>query len=371
MPTIPAGVWQADSAWFMNLQPGEKVRLLVFVHETRPWSFVGEQSLQADPNGMLLVQFQPGFSTDKIVIAAAIGDKTSRVVVASELVPQGEDTVVNAFFKTCQNSQPTRLSIGALASILQNGTLLQTGNSTQPLSAGTQVKIVDGPECTGDNSWQWNMFTSSGLSGRILETDASTYFLEPVTATGQQEYFTDNFSDKASGWEEKTWSDDNSSKSYLDGKYHIKIPPSKIMIADPYSPAGIVSDTVIAVSAEVVTKSGSGDFGVVCRYQDIDSFYGLTIAENGKYFIYKYQNSEYTELKSGNTRIWLAEYPNAAYLTAACIGNQFTFSVSDEVLAQVSDATFTSGGVGLIASTGDNGNFEAAFDDFQLWVIKR
>ena len=40
--------------------------------------------------------------------------------------------------------------------------------------------------------------------------------------------------------------------------------------------------------------AGDGDFGVICRYQDIDNFYGLEVSEDGYFSIWKYVDGEFS-----------------------------------------------------------------------------
>jgi len=53
-------------------------------------------------------------------------------------------------------------------------------------------------------------------------------------------------------------------------------------------------------------------------------------------------------------------------LNAAAVGNRLLIGVHDVLLADVTDDSFTSGKVGLIAGTLDKTGLTIAFDDFQV-----
>jgi len=184
MPLQPAGVWKNDSAWFAGLQPGEKVRLLVFAGDPQ-WEFLGEQALQADLNGMLLVQFERGISQSQTVIAAADGEKSGRVILSSKSVLLGAETVVNAFFKSCAGGKPTRLVKNGSAVVLQDSFPLYKENFIQDsgiiarLKKNDTVRLVGNAFCTGGNGWLWNIQAPDGTGGWAREGDAAAYFLEP------------------------------------------------------------------------------------------------------------------------------------------------------------------------------------------------
>ena len=52
------------------------------------------------------------------------------------------------------------------------------------------------------------------------------------------------------------------------------------------------------------------------------------------------------------------------HLRADCIGNTLTFYVNGFPISQVNDATLTSGEVGLLAGTFDEGGVDIIFDQF-------
>ena len=184
MPLQPGSVWKDDSAWFIGLQPGEKVRLLVFAGDPQ-WKFLGEQALQADRNGRLLVQFEHGLSQSQTVIAAADGEKSGRVILSSKPVLFGAETVVNAFFKSCAGGMPTRLVQNGSAVVLQDDLPLYKENFIQDsgiiarLKKNVIVRLVGNAFCTDVNGWLWNIQAPDGTGGWVSEGDTTTYFLEP------------------------------------------------------------------------------------------------------------------------------------------------------------------------------------------------
>jgi hypothetical protein len=112
-----------------------------------------------------------------------------------------------------------------------------------------------------------------------------------------------------------------------------------------------------------VVTTGAGDFGILCRYQDEGNFYGLEITEDGYFSIWKYENSEYTNLSEWEYSDWIPIDGSVVALSAACLGNTLALAVDGYVILEIQDSSFTEGDIGLIAGTWDEGGLTMGYDN--------
>jgi hypothetical protein len=128
-------------------------------------------------------------------------------------------------------------------------------------------------------------------------------------------------------------------------------------------------DVIVEVDAYVVNSAGDGDFGLICRYQDIDNFYGLEVSEDGYYSIWKYVNGEHIYLWEEQWRYlpFELDYGYNVHLTASCVGNTLTLAVDSELLAEAVDNDLGWGDVGMIAGTWDIPTLMIGFDNFVVY----
>jgi S1-C subfamily serine protease len=130
--------------------------------------------------------------------------------------------------------------------------------------------------------------------------------------------------------------------------------------------AGVdLGDVIIDVDSYVVSPAGDADFGVICRYQDLDNFYGLEVSEDGYYSIWKYVDGEFSYMWEQGWHYLPFElnYQDNVHITAACVGDTLTLAVDGELLAEVVDSDLTSGDVGMIAGTWDVPELIIGFDN--------
>ena len=173
--------------------------------------------------------------------------------------------------------------------------------------------------------------------------------------------FQDDFSDPNSGWE--VISDSDSAVGYANGTYEVSVFQPKYLTWSYLVPS--YDDTVLRVDAKVTKATKAGDYGLICRRQDADNFYGFEVSEDGYFVIYKYVAGQYTALYD-----WEASdaipVGKTAQLTVSCAGDQLSLAVGGTVLATVTDSSFSSGNVGLIAGTMDKPGLTVAFDNFSI-----
>jgi hypothetical protein len=145
--------------------------------------------------------------------------------------------------------------------------------------------------------------------------------------------------------------------------------PGEIWWTNPVRNFG---DVVIDVNATQVGGSSDNAYGIICRYQDEENFYLFLISGDGYFVIGKYQSGEdrITYLTEDGQYI-ASEHINQDLATnniqASCIGNELSLAVNGISLLTVVDSQFSTGDVGLAASTLQQGTVEIAFDDFKVF----
>ncbi|OGO48233.1 MAG: hypothetical protein A2W34_03810 [Chloroflexi bacterium RBG_16_64_32] len=186
--------------------------------------------------------------------------------------------------------------------------------------------------------------------------------VEAPPADGTNVLFSDDFSDPDSGWDRVQA--DEGLTDYDNGQYRIFVDQARF---DRWANPGL-SFTDVQVEADATKIGGpdDNDFGLVCRYQDIENFYAFLISSDGFYAILKYSGGSSEILGSDSWPPSEAINQGAAtnHLRADCIADSLTLYANGEQLHAVTDSAFSSGDVGLIAGTFDEPGADIAFDDF-------
>lgn len=213
--------------------------------------------------------------------------------------------------------------------------------------------------------------TSANLPSPTPTLRSQTPAPTPQPITGKV-LFKDDFSNNASGWDVYRGKD-SITDYFSDGTYHIKVMEAQ---TDVWANPGrqFPADVIVEVKAKKVGGSDDNDFGVICRYQNADSFYAFTISSDGYYAISQ-MTKDGQESLSGDGMEYSDDIPQGdvtVNLRAACIGDTLSLWVNGTLIAQVHDSSITKGGdVGLIAGTFDTPNTEISFDDFVVYAPKR
>lgn len=177
--------------------------------------------------------------------------------------------------------------------------------------------------------------------------------------------FRDDFSDPASGWSQAVTASGES--TYVDGAYRIFV---NVPNVDVWSkPGKDFGDVRIEVDAYKVGGERDNRFGVICRAVDDDSFYTFIISSDGYYGIGLIDGQNYQllgmEALQPSKAINLGSASN--HIRADCVGDTLTLTVNGVQLAQVKDARFPRGDVGLIAGTYAAPGTDIRFDDFIVY----
>ena len=172
----------------------------------------------------------------------------------------------------------------------------------------------------------------------------------------------ENFKNPASHWEEVN--NAYEIKRYSNQGYFILIQPSH---GRTVSTSGkVFTDVKFSVEAQKVTGPKNTNYGLVCRYQDKQNFYGFSIGTDGYIGIYKVERGQ-TQLLSGDKyqvseHVHQSDGENA--IIASCINNQLSLNVNGIDVLEVKDESFTIGEVGLFMETSADGNASGIFNHF-------
>lgn len=187
-----------------------------------------------------------------------------------------------------------------------------------------------------------------------------------TAVVGPPVLFSDDFSDPGSGWDRLQT--DEGVTDYDRGGY-------RILVNKPQSdywanPGRMFGDVRIEVDATKAGGPDDNDFGVICRYQDTGNFYYFVISSDGYFGILRILDGETQSLGADGLKksdaILLGGARNQ--LRADCIGNQLTLSVNGQQVHTVSDPSFATGDVGLLAGTYEVPGTDIHFDNFVVYA---
>lgn len=176
--------------------------------------------------------------------------------------------------------------------------------------------------------------------------------------------FQDDFSDTSSGWDQI--STDDGSTDYENGYYRIFVSTDSM---DIWANPGLnFTDVVVEVDATKAGGSDDNDFGVICRYQNIENFYFFITSSDGYFVIGKVVDGEQLliEAEQMNPSDAINQGASTNHIQADCIGSRLVLHVNGTEIAKVQDVTFSNGDVGLIAGTFDHAGTDIHFDNFMV-----
>jgi predicted GH43/DUF377 family glycosyl hydrolase len=175
-------------------------------------------------------------------------------------------------------------------------------------------------------------------------------------------YYTDNFSNPGSGWPVS----DNSQRKfgYVGGQYQIwvKVPFTGWSV----TPGAKATDFTAAVSARRASGSGGG-YGIIFGInEDWREWYEFDIGPNN-YSIWKYDNGNWTTLRNWTASGHIKTGTNWNRLKVIRSGATISVYTNNQLLATISDGSFTGlRRIGLTAGSSNVG-LDARFDNFSLY----
>ena len=173
----------------------------------------------------------------------------------------------------------------------------------------------------------------------------------------------DDFSDPNSGWGEYSDSE-NYNMHYVDGRYFIELTPEDDRIHNWLEQE--FEDVVMNVDVSIEHPATDGSVGIMCRFVDLDNYYGLQVSEDGYYSIYKRVDGEDTYILDWTASSLIPTDGSPFVLNAACQGAQLSVGINGQLLGQITDADLSSGYTGLVADTWINGGLVVSFDNYEV-----
>jgi hypothetical protein len=121
----------------------------------------------------------------------------------------------------------------------------------------------------------------SALGGPQI--NASTLVPEQI---GANVLYSDDFSDPDSGWDRVQA--EEGVTDYENGQYRIFVDQAQ---HDYWAnPGQSFTDVQVEADATKIGGPDDNDFGLICRYQDVENFYAFLISSDGFYAIMKYSD---------------------------------------------------------------------------------
>jgi hypothetical protein len=153
---------------------------------------------------------------------------------------------------------------------------------------------------------------------------------------------------------------------YATGGYHINVTTTDLMA---YVTPGKSFQKDVSIEVDATKTAGPDDnyIAVICRYQDENNFYFLTISSDGYAGIAMYKDNTMSILSGSNFEPSSAINKGAAtnHLRADCVGTTLTLYVGGTQVSTVTDSTFTTGGdAGLMARANGTAGVDILFSNF-------
>jgi hypothetical protein len=236
---------------------------------------------------------------------------------------------------------------------------------TDPPSSATQrLPASTSPSATSDLPTT----TASGVEA----TQPPTAVVWPTeTPPPQAESFVDDFSSDQ-GWE-MTFTDRYSLGIAEGGIYRMDFwiagDTEWIITLQPHAFDRPMRDVHIAVTAGGMNAAGA--YGLVCRCTDRDNLYGLHVANDGRYWMFKMVAGKGTTLASKSRPEIQGDFHR---IEMWCGGDTIKAIVDGITLEVIQDGSLSEGNAGLFAQPLGGGlegawSFYAYFDDFSMEVL--
>lgn len=175
--------------------------------------------------------------------------------------------------------------------------------------------------------------------------------------------YQDDFSDTGSGWDRFT--DDTGATDYQDGGYHILVDTDASALWA--NPGCDFTDVSVEVDGHKIGGVDDNEYGMICRYQDVDNFIGASISSDGFYGFLKVSDGTISYISDGmlsSDAILQGSATN--HIQLDCVGNSLTLFVNGTFVDSITDDEFSSGDVGLYAGSFDTPGVDIWFDNFKV-----
>ena len=194
----------------------------------------------------------------------------------------------------------------------------------------------------------------------IIDISPAQEFGDPGTM------FFDDFADRESGWPVEYG--DYWILDYYQEGYRISINTSEKIA---WTHLGVEYDDVrMVVDARLIGGEEDNFLGVICRYQDVDNFYGAVITSDGYFAVMERLQGVALDIVSGDQfthSVVINQHMELNLIEVACIGSQIKLTVNGQMLAEVTQNSLPTGDVGLIVGTFSANSTDVLFDNFTLY----
>ncbi len=175
----------------------------------------------------------------------------------------------------------------------------------------------------------------------------------PVATAYTRVLVHDTFATKKNNWDQSSNSD--YTLGYVKGGYRIFINTQDSGQASWID--GNFKDLNVQADVRYTAGPVDGRFGLICRAQDKVGFYGFEFSTDGSYSIQKFDSSGNADaLAEGSLDPNTVDTSGIMHMRGDCVGDTLTLYLNGNPLLQVTDTSFTTGGVGMIARTGPSGD---------------
>jgi hypothetical protein len=179
--------------------------------------------------------------------------------------------------------------------------------------------------------------------------------------------YTENFDNPASGW--KIASDDSIKIQYQNSALNFTI--SALNFIGWSTPNQKFGDFTFDVDAVQVDGPDDNGYGVIVRYVDDRNFYRLDISGDGYFDVLKYKAGTWIKIQDWTESPAIHQGATTNHLRVVAQGNQFTFSVNDQIVKTFTDDDFRQGDIGLSVGTFfDHAGVHVAFDNLIVTGVK-
>ncbi len=155
---------------------------------------------------------------------------------------------------------------------------------------------------------------------------------------------------------------------YKDGGYSIRASENSIM--EWGTPGMDFQNLLIEVDATPVEapENQNTAYGVMCRVQSNGDGYSFRVSSDGYYAIHLINNDEFSALVdwTESPKVNLGLKMN--HIKASCNGDSLEMQVNGTKVASVTDGTFSSGDIGLTATSYEDEDFEVSFDNVKVRI---
>ncbi|MBC8099352.1 MAG: hypothetical protein H7Y11_07910 [Armatimonadetes bacterium] len=137
----------------------------------------------------------------------------------------------------------------------------------------------------------------------------------------------------------------------------------------------VYGDITLSMDATLLSESNvTSGYGLVFRYQDEDNYNVFAVDGMGRYSIWVRENARWRELRNLGVQQWTPSEQIAAIgsqnaITIDINGDRLIGYVNGELVADVRDDTFVSGGIGIYLAASPEDNADATIIVRQYSVV--